>query len=87
MYNPRDQAEHLVIAPIRKASVQHREECVDPSLCGKCYRFYDYKAIEKHANPKMMTSDIGSVVLQMKHLGIDNLVRFDYMDPPGRSSA
>ena len=29
-------------------------------------------------------SNLGSVVLQLKKLGIDDLVHFDFMDPPGR---
>ena len=29
-----------------------------------------------------MRSDISSVILTMKKLGIENLVRFDFMDPP-----
>ena len=28
-------------------------------------------------------SNLGSVVLQLKKLGIDDLVHFDFMDPPG----
>lgn len=29
-----------------------------------------------------MRSDISSVILTMKRLGVQNLVRFDFMDPP-----
>lgn len=30
-----------------------------------------------------LRSNLGSVVLQLKKLGIDDLVHFDFMDPPG----
>jgi pre-mRNA-splicing factor ATP-dependent RNA helicase DHX15/PRP43 len=30
-----------------------------------------------------MRSNLGSVVLQLKKLGIDDLVHFDFMDAPG----
>lgn len=33
--------------------------------------------------PEILRSNLGSVVLQLKKLGIDDLVHFDFMDPPG----
>ena len=40
---------------------------------------------EMHDNtyPEILRSNLGSVVLQLKKLGIDDLVHFDFMDPPG----
>lgn len=35
--------------------------------------------------PEILRSNLGSVVLQLKKLGIDDLVHFDFMDPPGIS--
>lgn len=32
--------------------------------------------------PEILRSNLGSVVLQLKKLGIDDLVHFDFMDPP-----
>ena len=39
---------------------------------------------EMHENtyPEILRSNLGSVVLQLKKLGIDDLVHFDFMDPP-----
>ena len=31
-------------------------------------------------------SNLGSVVLQLKKLGINDLVHFDFMDPPGNNT-
>lgn len=31
-------------------------------------------------------SNLASVVLQLKKLGIDDLVHFDFMDPPGKGN-
>lgn len=36
--------------------------------------------------PEILRSNLGSVVLQLKKLGIDDLVHFDFMDPPGINS-
>lgn len=35
--------------------------------------------------PEILRSNLGSVVLQLKKLGIDDLVHFDFMDPPGNN--
>lgn len=35
--------------------------------------------------PEILRSNLGTVVLQLKKLGIDDLVHFDFMDPPGKS--
>jgi pre-mRNA-splicing factor ATP-dependent RNA helicase DHX15/PRP43 len=39
---------------------------------------------DMHENtyPEILRSNLGSVVLQLKKLGIDDLVHFDFMDPP-----
>ena len=40
----------------------------------------NYKNLLK--NFQILRSNLGSVVLQLKKLGIDDLVHFDFMDPP-----
>lgn len=32
--------------------------------------------------PEILRSNLSAVVLQLKRLGIDDLVHFDFMDPP-----
>jgi pre-mRNA-splicing factor ATP-dependent RNA helicase DHX38/PRP16 len=32
--------------------------------------------------PEIMRTNLSSVVLQLKSLGVDNLLEFDFMDPP-----
>lgn len=32
--------------------------------------------------PEILKSNLGSVVLQLKKLGIDDLVHFNFLDPP-----
>ena len=53
---------------------------------GKCFRLYTQKAFHKELQeqtyPEMLRSNLGSVVLTLKKLGIDDLVHFDFMDPP-----
>ena len=39
--------------------------------------------MQDNTYPEILRSNLGSVVLQLKKLGIDDLVHFDFMDPPG----
>lgn len=41
--------------------------------------------MQENTYPEILRSNLGSVVLQLKKLGIDDLVHFDFMDPPGKS--
>jgi len=38
--------------------------------------------MQENTYPEILRSNLGSVVLQLKKLGIDDLVHFDFMDPP-----
>ncbi len=40
------------------------------------------KDLQAQTYPEILRSNLGSVVLQLKKLGIDDLVHFDFMDPP-----
>ena len=50
-------------------------------------RLYTEKAykneMQDNTYPEILRSNLGTVVLQLKKLGIDDLVHFDFMDPPG----
>lgn len=52
-------------------------------------RLYTEKAykneMQDNTYPEILRSNLGTVVLQLKKLGIDDLVHFDFMDPPGKS--
>ena len=39
--------------------------------------------MQDNTYPEILRSNLSSVVLQLKKLGIDDLVHFDFMDPPG----
>jgi pre-mRNA-splicing factor ATP-dependent RNA helicase DHX15/PRP43 len=38
--------------------------------------------MQENTYPEILRSNLGSVVLQLKKLGISDLVHFDFMDPP-----
>ena len=86
VYNPRIRIESLLVSPISKASAQQRSGRAGRTKPGKCFRLYTQEAMEREMKsqtyPEILRSNLGSVVLQLKKLGIDDLVHFDFMDPP-----
>lgn len=86
VYNPRIRVESLLVSPISKASAQQRAGRAGRTRPGKCFRLYTEKAykneMQDNTYPEILRSNLGSVVLQLKKLGIDDLVHFDFMDPP-----
>lgn len=86
VYNPRIRVESLLVSPISKASAHQRAGRAGRTRPGKCFRLYTEKAFKKElmeqTYPEILRSNLSSVVLQLKKLGIEDLVHFDFMDPP-----
>ncbi|KAH0941291.1 hypothetical protein HID58_000928 [Brassica napus] len=78
--------ESLVVAPISKASARQRSGRAGRVRPGKCYRLYteDYflKEMPGEGIPEMQRSNLVSTVIQLKALGIDNILGFDWPSPP-----
>ena len=86
VYNPRIRVESLLVSPISKASAQQRAGRAGRTQPGKCFRLYTEKAfkteMQENTYPEILRSNLASVVLNLKKLGIHDLVHFDFMDPP-----
>ncbi|OAL70283.1 pre-mRNA splicing factor RNA helicase [Trichophyton violaceum] len=86
VYNPRIRVESLLVSPISKASAQQRAGRAGRTRPGKCFRLYTEGAFKKElieqTYPEILRSNLSSTVLDLKKLGIDDLVHFDLMDPP-----
>ena len=86
VYNPRIRVESLLVSPISRASAHQRAGRAGRTRPGKCFRLYTdasfKKDLQEQTYPEILRSNLGSVVLQLKKLGIDDLVHFDFMDPP-----
>ncbi|XP_017714608.1 PREDICTED: probable ATP-dependent RNA helicase DHX35 isoform X2 [Rhinopithecus bieti] len=88
-YNPRTAIECLVVVPISQASANQRAGRGGRSRSGKCYRLYTEEAFDKLPQstvPEMQRSNLAPVILQLKALGIDNVLRFHFMSPPPAQS-
>lgn len=86
VYNPRIRVESLLVSPISKASAQQRAGRAGRTRPGKCFRLYTEAAFKKElieqTYPEILRSNLSSTVLDLKKLGVDDLVHFDLMDPP-----
>lgn len=85
-FNPRTGMESLVVTPISKASANQRAGRAGRVAPGKCFRLYTLWSFQHELDdntiPEIQRSNLGAVTLMLKCLGINNLVTFDFMDPP-----
>ena len=85
-YNPRSGMESLVVTPTSQASAMQRAGRAGRTSAGKCYRLYTawsfQNELDPNTVPEIQRTNLGNVVLMLKSLGINDLMHFDFMDPP-----
>jgi ATP-dependent RNA helicase DDX35 len=86
-YNPKTGMDVLTVTPCSVASANQRSGRAGRTQPGKSYRLYPHSAITlgimpPTTPPELIRSDISLFILQLKALGIDNVLRFDWMDSP-----
>lgn len=86
VYNSRTSMESLVVTPCSRASANQRSGRAGRVGPGKCFRLYTkwafHNELEANTTPEIQRTNLNSVVLLLKSLGINNLIEFDFMDPP-----
>ena len=84
-FNPDTGIETLTATPISKASATQRAGRAGRTKPGKCYRLYSqatYEGLQDTSIPEIQRSNLAPVILQLKALGIDNVLRFNFLTPP-----
>ncbi|XP_057791876.1 pre-mRNA-splicing factor ATP-dependent RNA helicase DEAH1 isoform X2 [Salvia miltiorrhiza] len=85
-YNPRTGMESLLVTPISKASANQRAGRSGRTGPGQCFRLYTaynfFHDLEDNTVPEIQRTNLANVVLMLKSLGINDLLNFDFMDPP-----
>ncbi|CAM9520621.1 unnamed protein product, partial [Phaeothamnion confervicola] len=85
-YNPRSGMESLVVTAVSKAAARQRSGRAGRTQPGKCFRLYTAwsfeNELEDNTVPEIQRTNMGNVVLLLKSLGINDLLNFDFMDPP-----
>jgi len=88
-YSPKVGVESLVVVPVSQASAKQRAGRAGRVRSGKVYRLYtelDFLALKPSTVAEMQRCNMASVMLQLKCLGIDNLLRFNFPAcPPAQS--
>lgn len=86
MYNPKIGMDSLVVAPISQASATQRAGRAGRTGPGKCYRLYTEAAFKTEmlplTVPEIQRTNLGMTVLMLKAMGINDMLGFDFMDPP-----
>ena len=85
-YNPRTGMESLVVVPISRASGMQRSGRAGRVGYGMAFRIYTrfswLNEMDESTTPEIQRTNLNSVVLMLKSLGINELIDFDFMDPP-----
>jgi pre-mRNA-splicing factor ATP-dependent RNA helicase DHX16 len=85
-YTPATNMESLVSVPISRASANQRAGRAGRNQPGKCFRLYTkwayYNDLPESTTPEIQRTNLNSIVLLLKSLGINDLINFDFMDPP-----
>lgn len=86
VYNPKTGMDSLVVVPISKASAKQRAGRAGRTGPGSCYRLYTEQAFAhemlEFPVPEIQRTNLATVCLQLKAMGINDLLGFDFMDPP-----
>eukprot|EP00347_Sterkiella_histriomuscorum_P014916 403359024 len=89
-YDPHTNMDSLVIIPASKSACDQRAGRSGRVCPGKCFRLCtkeDYENnLPSQMKPEIQRTDTTQVVLQMKALGIRNLLSFDYLSPPSKEN-
>jgi ATP-dependent RNA helicase DHX8/PRP22 len=76
----------LIVVPIAQAQARQRSGRAGRTGPGKCYRLYTEGAYKNEmlptTIPEIQRTNLANTVLTLKALGINDLLGFDFMDPP-----
>ena len=86
VYDPRLGMDSLMVMPISQAQARQRSGRAGRTGPGKCYRLYteaEYRdTMSPNSIPDIQRTNLAHTILMLKAMGIDDLLTFDFMDPP-----
>lgn len=86
VYNPSTGMESLVVTACSRASADQRAGRAGRVGPGKCFRLFTkwayFNELPANPTPEILRTNLASVVLLLLSLGINDLIHFDFVDPP-----
>ncbi|TPX63977.1 hypothetical protein SpCBS45565_g06228 [Spizellomyces sp. 'palustris'] len=85
MYDAQTGVDALVVVPISQAAATQRAGRAGRTASGKVYRLYSREAfedMEPATVPEIQRSSLIGTVLSLKKMGIDDILNFEFIDPP-----
>ncbi len=86
-YSCRTKVQRLPIEPVSQASANQRSgRCgrVEAGIAIRLYSEEDYGGRPEFTDPEILRTNLASVILQMTALGLGDVARFPFVDPPDR---
>src|SRR5580658_9476553 len=84
-YSHRTKVQRLPIEPISQASANQRKGRCGRTADGICIRLYseaDFESRPEFTEPEILRTNLASVILQMAAIGLGDVPRFPFIDPP-----
>ncbi|KAI8584118.1 hypothetical protein K450DRAFT_218231 [Umbelopsis ramanniana AG] len=88
-FNAKIGVESLLVHPISKSSARQRMGRAGREAAGFCYRLYtepSFGSLEENTIPEIKRCNLAAAVLNLKAAGVNDVLHFDYMDRPSRTS-
>ena len=88
-YSQRTKVQRLPIEPVSRASAAQRAgRCgrVAPGVCIRLYSEEDFEARPEFTEPEIQRTSLAAVILQMTSLGLGDVARFPFVDPPDETA-
>lgn len=90
MYDPKLGMDTLTVKPISRAQANQRAGRAGRTGPGKCYRLYTELAYKNemipNTIPEIQRQNLSNTLLMLKAIGINDLINFEFMDPPSTES-
>ncbi|MBO0843020.1 MAG: ATP-dependent RNA helicase HrpA, partial [Nocardioides sp.] len=86
-YSARSKVQRLPIEPISQASANQRSGRTGRVEAGIAIRLYseeDFEGRPEFTDPEILRTNLASVILQMTSLGLGDIARFPFVEPPDR---
>ncbi|MFW2334704.1 ATP-dependent RNA helicase HrpA [Ilumatobacter sp.] len=88
-YSRRLKVQRLPIEPVSQASAGQRAgRCgrLGPGVCVRLYTADDYDGRDEFTEPEILRTNLASVILQMTAIGLGDVTRFPFVEPPDRQA-